>query len=65
MDRYLLEYKIKQNGLSISDYCTKIGISKASYYRKVSGRSEFTQSEISKTIDVLNLKSPTPIFFAE
>lgn len=63
MDRYLLEYEIKRNGLSISEYCTRIGISTASYYRKISGHSEFTQSEISKTIDVLNLESPIPIFF--
>lgn len=63
MDRYLLEYEIKRNGLTISEFCQKVGISTASYYRKINGRSDFTQPEISKTMEVLDLTSPVPIFF--
>jgi len=65
MDRYLLEYEIKRNGLTVSEFCHKVGISTASYYRKISGRSDFTQSEISKTMKVLDLTSPVPIFFTK
>lgn len=65
MDRYLLEYEIKRNGLTVSEFCHKVGISTASYYRKINGRSDFTQSEISKTMEVLDLTSPIPIFFTK
>ncbi len=65
MDKYLLEYEIKSKGLSIKEYCDYIGIDKTTYYRKVNGKSEFTQSEIQKSIDLLDLGDPTPIFFVK
>lgn len=65
MNRNLLEYEIKSNNLTVKEFYKKLGISSSAYYRKVSGRSEFTQSEILKTMEILKLKSPTPIFFAK
>jgi predicted transcriptional regulator len=64
VNKALLEYKMKENGKSISDMCSMLGISRSAFYRKCNGKSEFTQSEIQKTVDFLNLESPVDIFFA-
>lgn len=64
MNKALLEYKMKENGKSISDMCVMLGISRSAFYRKCNGKSEFTQSEIQKMVDYLNLDSPMGIFFA-
>ena len=64
MNKALLEYKMKERGKSISDMCEMLGISRSAFYRKCNGKSEFTQSEIQKVVDYLNLDSPVGIFFA-
>ena len=64
MNKALLEYKMKERGKSISDMCLMLGISRSAFYRKCNGKSEFTQSEIQKIVDYLNLESPVGIFFA-
>lgn len=64
MNKALLEYKMKEQGKSISDMCEMLGISRSAFYRKCNGKSEFTQSEIQKVVDYLNLDSPVGIFFA-
>jgi hypothetical protein len=55
---------MKENGKTISDMCSVLGISRSAFYRKCNGKSEFTQSEIQKTVEFLNLDSPMEIFFA-
>lgn len=64
MDKYLLEYKRKQKGMSVDDVCKAAGISRSAYYRKCNGKSEFTQNEIKKIVDCLELETPMGIFFA-
>ena len=64
MNKALLEYKMKEQGKSISDMCAMLGISRSAFYRKCIGKSEFTQGEIQKIVDFLNLDSPVEIFFA-
>ena len=64
MNKALLEYKMKEKGRSISDMCETLGMSRSAFYRKCNGKSEFTQSEIQKIVDYLNLDSPVEIFFA-
>ena len=64
MNTALLEYKMKENGKSITDMCEMLGISRSAFYRKCKGKSEFTQSEIQKIVIYLNLDSPVEIFFA-
>jgi ACT domain-containing protein len=64
VNKALLEYKMKENKKNISDMCTMLGISRSAFYRKCNGKSEFTQSEIQKMVDFLNLDSPMGIFFA-
>lgn len=65
MNKALLEYKMKEKGKSITDMCEMLGISRSAFYRKCNGISEFTQSEIKKIVDFLNLDSPMDIFFAQ
>ena len=65
MNTALLEYKMKENGKSISDMCKMLGISRSAFYRKCNGKSEFTQSEIQKIVIYLKLDSPMEIFFAQ
>ena len=63
MNKDLLEYEMKKKKVSIADMCEKLGISKSAFYRKCNGKSEFTQSEIQRIVDLLNLETPMGIFF--
>ncbi len=65
MNKALLEYEIKKNGYTITEFCEKIGISKSAYYRKCNGSSQFDVTEIRAIMKVLNLQSAEPIFFAD
>lgn len=65
VNKALLEYKMKENGKSISDMCEMLNISRSAFYRKCIGKSEFTQNEIKKIVIYLKLDSPVDIFFAD
>lgn len=65
MNKASLEYEMALHKISKSDMCAMLGISRSAFYRKCNGESEFTQSEIQKIVDVLNLDSPMGIFFTE
>lgn len=65
MNKTLLEDKMKEKGKSITDMCRMLGISRSAFYRKRNGISEFTQNEIRKIVDFLELDSPVDIFFAQ
>lgn len=64
MNKNLLEYEMKQCGISITEMCERLGISRTSFYRKCNGKTEFTQSEIQAIVNILKLESPMGIFFA-
>lgn len=64
MNKTLLEEKMREKGKSITDMCRMLGISRSAFYRKRNGLSEFTQNEIRKIVDFLELDSPMDIFFA-
>ena len=63
MNKELLEYEIKKAGMTIGGMCDALGISRSAFYRKCTGISEFTQSEIQTIVDTLKLESPVGIFF--
>jgi ACT domain-containing protein len=65
MNKTLLEEKMKEKGKSITDMCRMLGISRSAFYRKRNSISEFTQNEIRKIVDFLELDSPVDIFFAQ
>ena len=56
---------MKKKGITVSGMCTELGISRSAFYRKTHGISEFTQGEIQRIVDFLNLESPVGIFFTE
>ena len=65
MNKALLEYEMKKRNISVMEMCEKIGVSRSAFYRKCNGVSEFTQGEIQKIVDILNLDTPVDIFFAK
>ncbi|MBQ7875391.1 MAG: AraC family transcriptional regulator [Oscillospiraceae bacterium] len=65
MDKELFEKAIDDSGLSINQICERAGMSRSAFFRKRTGESEFTWSEIEKLVDILGLKSPVPVFFKE
>ena len=65
MDKNKLMYEMAKQKVSILDMCRKLNMSRSAFYRKCNGISEFTQGEIQKIVDILNLDSPVGIFLAE
>jgi len=63
MNKARLEYEMNLRGVSRSKLCEILGISRSAFYRKCNGISEFTQGEIQKIVDFLNLETPMGIFF--
>ena len=63
MNKARLEYEMNLRNVSKSDMCAMLGISRSAFYRKCNGGSEFTQGEIQKIVDFLNLETPVGIFF--
>ena len=62
-----LNAEIARCGLSLPELAKRIGISKKTIYSRMKGETEFTQSEISKIAEVLQLGGERilSIFFAE
>lgn len=65
MDKARLMYEMSKRGVSIQNMCKSLGMSRSAFYRKCNGTSEFTQGEIEKIVDILDLTSPMGVFFAE
>ncbi|MBQ4557889.1 MAG: helix-turn-helix domain-containing protein [Clostridia bacterium] len=65
MNKALLEYEMKVRDVTKSDMQSVLGISRSAFYRKCNGKSEFTQGEIQKIVDYLDLKNPGRIFFSD
>lgn len=65
MNKKLLLAEMSQRNVSISEMCAKLNMSRSAFYRKCNGISEFTQGEIQKIVDILELTSPMDIFFAK
>ena len=63
MDSVELEIAMKRKGISSEKLSEIIGISRSAFYRKMKGQSEFTQGEIQRIVDALELDSPMGIFF--
>lgn len=64
VDANKLRGKIVEKGLSQRDVAQILGMSDATFYRKMKER-KFDSSEISKMIVALDIENPMEIFFAE
>lgn len=56
-DTELLKKKINESGLRFNFIAEKLGLSRSGLYQKINGNNEFTQSEIVKLCEILNIKS--------
>lgn len=59
--------RIAEKRMSISEFCDAAGFNRTTFDRKMSGRSEFTRSEIERISSVLNLtdEEMCTIFFED
>lgn len=55
MNRNLLEAKLKEKGTNVSEISMYLSIDKATFYRKISGVSDFYTNEIKEIMKFLNL----------
>lgn len=53
----LLNKKVEESGLKSAYIAKRLGISRASWYNKIKGKSQFTAGEIKELCDVLHIKS--------
>lgn len=67
MDLILLNSKIDEIKIPITTIAEKMGISRQTFYLKMSGQREFKDSEIEKICDILRLTDDekSSIFFAD
>lgn len=67
MDLILLNSKIDEIKIPITTIAKKMGISRQTFYLKMSGQREFKASEIEKICDILRLTDDekSSIFFAD
>ena len=56
-DTELLKKKINESGLRFNFIAEKMGLSRSGLYQKINGNNEFSQSEIVKLCELLNIKS--------
>lgn len=55
MNVNLLKYHMAQNGKTAEDICAVCSFSLSAYYRKMNGKAQFTQGEISAIARLLTL----------
>jgi betR domain len=55
MNRNLLEAKLKEKGSNVAEISKIIGVEPSTFYRKLSGKSDFFRKEIEKIVKYLNL----------
>lgn len=58
-----LKYEMAIRGVKNDELCKSINMSRSAFYRKCTGKSEFTLPEINAIVEFLNLDSPMEIFF--
>lgn len=51
----MLKKKISDSGMTVTAVCKNVGISRETFYNRLSGKGEFTASEIVAFTEVLHL----------
>lgn len=51
--------------MSVPQLAEKLGISKVTLYRKISGESDFVRSEIQQCMEIFGKETAASIFFAD
>lgn len=67
MDSKKLKAEMIMHDASVDDICKAAGFGRSAWFRKISGKSEFTQSEILAISQLLDLgqERTLEIFFAD
>lgn len=52
-------------GMTAKELAEKLGINESTLYRKINADGNFTREEISKIIEILQIRNPQEIFFAD
>lgn len=52
-------------GLTLRQVAIELNIDEATLYRKMNGESDFYRREIQQLCDILEIKNPADIFFAQ
>ena len=63
MNSEMLREAMREKGITVTQMCRDIGISRKAFWSKCNGKSEFKQSEIAKIIELLGTRYATAIFF--
>ncbi len=63
MNKEILSQEMADAGISVSEMCKILGISRKSFWEKRSGKTEFKLSEASTILKALHRDDPRPIFF--
>lgn len=63
MNSELLRQTMQERGITVTQMCQHIGISRKAFWAKCKGLSEFKQSEIIKIIELIGPQNGTAIFF--
>lgn len=66
-NRHLFEQKVSESSYTMDELAWKLGINAATLYRKKTGISDFTRSEIQRISEILSLSRDevVAVFFAE
>lgn len=61
----LLRWKIEEKGTSVADVAAKMGVDKATLYRRIANGETFTIGEVGKITEILSLskEEAMSIFF--
>ena len=63
MNKQKLYALMKEKGISITEMCLALNMSRSAFYRKCNGLSDFTLKEIKQIMALLGIEDPNEIFF--
>ena len=63
MNEERLREVMREKGITVVKMCREIGISRKAFWSKCTGRTEFTQSEIAKIVELVGKREGMNIFF--
>lgn len=64
-DEFAFRDIVRRRHKTLREVAERLGISAPTLYRKMSGISDFTRSEIQRLCDFLDIKDMKTIFFAD
>lgn len=63
MDRWKIERRIKEKGFTMEQFAAKIGMNRATLWRKLTGGGVFDLTEVNAICRELDIEDPREYFF--